>query len=215
MDLPPGWEDAKLRAWTRLWEDLEIGYLDTDILEVLLELFARPKAYPVSSCSGRVVIVDSEYPWERNDTNLIFKKHGPVSLDEVLEVIEKPFLYRLWLNVQGPIYHVYVADLDEGFNLLEVARQAGFKHSGILSCSGTGCVVELRTGVRMSVLIADSKGFKLTRDQASHVVGVANEILRVAKSRNNALLLALRSSRPSSLWTPAVKALEALSRGGS
>ncbi len=213
MARPPGWEEAKLRAWRRLWEDLEIGYLDTDILEVLVELFARPGAYPVSSCSGRVVVVDAEYPWERDDTNLVFKKHGPVTAAELEAVASRPFLRRLWLSVQGPIYHVYAADLGEALELLGVARRAGFKHSGVLSCGPSGCVVELRTGVRMAAPIAERGGPRLDRRLLEWLAGVANAVLAEAKARNARLLEELRRARPPNPWGPAARALEELRAG--
>ncbi len=202
------WEAGKERAWQRMWEDLEIGYLDTDILDVLIELFARPDSYPVSSCSGRIVVVDSDYPWERSETNLVFKKHTPVEPHEILDVMNRPFSRRLWLSVQGPIYHVYTVSIDAALGLLEVARKAGFKHSGILSCNSS-CVVELRTGVRLAAPLADADG-RLDDREIEWLVGIANRVLSEAKERNRRLLRELQASRPPNLWKPAVEALKRL-----
>ncbi len=210
MDTDKAWSEAKLRAWQRLWEDLEIGYLDTDILDVLLELFARPYSYPVSSCSGRIVVIDSRMPWERNETNLVFKRHEKISYKDVLEVIERPFSERLWLSVQGPIYHIHARSLEEAFQLLEIARRAGFKHSGILSCR-EDCVVELRTGVRMATPIADKEtGYRVNDEQLRKLVNIANEVLDEAKERNKRLLIELRRNRPSNIWQPALEAMSEL-----
>lgn len=199
----PGFEEEKLAAWRRLWEDLHIGYLDEDILDVLVEFFLRPKSFTKSSCSGRITIIDSLYPWAKDDSMTVFKKHGPVSVDEVEEVLSRGFAYRLWLSVQGPIYHVYVADEEEARVVLAAAREAGFKHSGVMVL-GEPMLLELRTGVRGDLLIATRSGRLLDSRGLAEAVSVANEVLAQGKERNRRLLEALRRRRPTRLWEPAL-----------
>ncbi|NOZ88839.1 MAG: hypothetical protein GXO15_02840 [Crenarchaeota archaeon] len=196
------WERLKMEAWQRLLEDLEIGYLDTDILDVLVEFFLRPRSFTKSSCSGRITVIDSLYPWAKEDTMTIYKKHEKVDPREVLEVLRRPFRWRLWLSVQGPIYHVYVADLEEAREVLEAAREAGFKHSGILTL-GDPPLVELRTGVRGDILLSPRPGSRPPEGYVVEAVEVANEVLEKAKERNRRLLEALRRRRPRELWEPA------------
>ena len=200
----PDWERLKMEAWSRLLEDLEIGYLDADILDVLVEFFLRPGSFTKSSCSGRITVIDALYPWAKEETMTIFKKHEPVSFEEVLSAVSKPFKYRLWLSVQGPIYHVYVRSLEEARVVLEAAREAGFKHSGVLSLSEPP-LVELRTGVRGDILVATERGLRVPEEYLREAVRVANEVLARAKERNRRLLEALRRRRPADLWRPALE----------
>ncbi len=198
------WEERKLQAWNRMWEDLHIGYLDEDILDVLVEIFLRPGLYPKSSCSGRITVIDSEYPWAKEDTMTIFKKHAPVTVEEVDAVARKPFAHRLWLSAQGPIYHVYAQDVDAASELLAAAREAGFKHSGVMVL-GSMPLVELRTGIRGDLLLATRRHRILDGDALREAVAVVNDILAQAKERNRRLLAALRRRRPPRLWGPAVE----------
>ncbi|BES81503.1 tRNA(Phe) 7-((3-amino-3-carboxypropyl)-4-demethylwyosine(37)-N(4))-methyltransferase [Pyrodictium abyssi] len=197
-----GWWEAKREAWERLWEDLRIGYLDDDILDVLVEIFLRPRSYSKSSCSGRITVIDAKYPWAKDDTMTVFKKHSPVSYGEIERVLSRPWAHRLWLSVQGPIYHVYVESLSEAEEILAAAREAGFKHSGVMVLGETP-LVELRTGVRADVLLADDERLIVEGEALRRVVDVANDVLRQAKERNRRLLEALRKRRPSELWRPA------------
>lgn len=197
-------EERKSAAWQRLWEDLEIGYLDTDILDVLIEFFLRPKSFTKSSCSGRITIIDAEYPWAKDETMTIFKKHNVVAEHEVKEVILKPHNSNLWLSVQGPIYHVYVKDLEEAEEVLRAAREAGFKHSGVMVL-GQPPLVELRTGVRADILLATPDTIIVDMEKLSYIVTIANKVLIQAKERNRRLLEALRRRRPSELWGPALE----------
>ena len=199
------WEEEKQKAWQRLWEDLHIGYLDEDILDVLIEIFMRPHSFPKSSCSGRITLIDSNYPWAKEETMTIFKKHGPVDLEEIEAIYDKPVANRLWLSVQGPIYHIDVYSLEEAKTILAAAREAGFKHSGIMVISRHP-LVELRTGIRGDILLKTEKGEKLLgRNGLQEAVRVANEILLRAKERNRRLLAAPRRRRPPQPWRPAAE----------
>jgi len=198
------WLALKLEAWRRMNEDLHIGYLDEDILDVLLEIFMRPKSFPKSSCSGRITIIDSEYPWLKEDTMTIYKTHYRAEPREIINAMSKPHAHNLWLSVQGPIYHIYVMDLEEAEVILAAAREAGFKHSGVLRLRKP-ILVELRTGIRGDILLAARSKQLIDTDEAVIVVEVANEILAKAKERNRRLLQALRSRRPRKLWEPALQ----------
>ncbi len=183
------WEAAKKEAWKRLHEDLEIGYLDEDIYDVLKLFFSLPYAFTKSSCSGRVTAVDARYPWSRDGT-IIYKVHRPITLEELNKIVEKPVLERLWLNVQGPIIHVVAKDLDSAFKVLKLAREAGFKHSGILVANEEGWLVELTTGVRANILLKD-RNTKLM-EVNEKVVDTINDVLMQGKKRLKELEEVLR-----------------------
>ncbi len=189
------WLKRREEFWRRLIEDEEIGYLDPDIKELLIEFFRDSKAYTLSSCSGRITLVDAPMPWVREPSSVVFKKHSRISLDEVLPVINGPVAWRLWLIVTGPIIHVSTIDIDEAINILGIARRAGFKHSGILAIGGKGVIVELMTGVRMTTLIRDGEVYVIPNDEEAlrRLISVANEALMEGKSRLNRLLNELRN----------------------
>ncbi len=187
------WSKRKEEAYMRLKEDLEIGYLDEDIVEVLEEIFKRPQAFTVSSCSGRIVIVDSPYPWERKDSTILFKKHKPISLSEVIDVIKQPAINMMWLVVVGPIIHVSTLSLKEAFRILKIARQAGFKHSGILSATRKGITVELRTGIRLAALLKIKEKLVISYEDLKSIIEISNKALLLGKERLKRLLEALKS----------------------
>jgi len=205
--------DAKIHAWQRMWEDLEIGYLDEDILVLLLEFFARPLTYPASSCSGRIVLLDSEYPWAKEETMVVFKSHKSISVEQLRDMIYKPCSVRLWLSVQGPIYHVHTATIDEAMVILDAAREAGFKHSGIMVMSYGDIILELRTGIRLNIPLKDGDTILVDQSKLDYIVNLSNKLLQEAKERNMRLLDALRKRRPEKLWEPAVHALDRLAQG--
>lgn len=178
------WNLRKRKSYLRIWEDLEIGYLDRDLLPVLIVVNKDVELYTTSSCSGRIVIVDSEYPWTRDGSNVIFKSHIPVKESEVLEIYEmKPFR-RLWLIVNGPIIHIYSRSVQKAVKIIQIARSAGFKHSGILGASKRrGVFIELISGIYMCQLLRTRDQLITRSDHIATLVEVYNSSLIDGKRR--------------------------------
>lgn len=178
------WRARKEALRRRLKEDLEIGYLDKDIVDILLKLFDFEGLYTISSCSGRITLIDGRLPWRRRNSTIVFKKHYPMTVDELMKNLKMPTADRLWLVVSGPIIHVSAADLRSSYELLKIARDSGMKHSGILSVNREkGVIVELRTGVRLTHLLKIKDQVLIDLSKAEELVNVANEALLDGKER--------------------------------
>ncbi len=182
------WRYFKKKFWNRIWEDLEIGYLDEDLLPVLLRFNMDRNIYTMSSCSGRIVISDSTYPWSREETSIVFKKHVKITIDDLIEVLEKPVIRRLWLNVTGPIIHLSTSKPSYVKKLLWIAREAGLKHSGVLSIHRTkGIILEYMSGVKMTHLLKTPEKILVREEDLRDLIKVSNEILEEGKRILNKL----------------------------
>ena len=177
------WLKRKEELRERLLSDLHIGYLDRDILDILLMFFKRGESFTISSCSGRIVVVDAPLPWVRRESTVVFKKHEPVVVSELEDVLRQDAIYVLWLVVTGPIIHISTASLREAVKVLRIAREAGMKHSGILSLSKKGIVVELKTGVRIAAPLKQKNNLLVSSDKLSELVDIANKALLEGKKR--------------------------------
>ncbi len=190
------WRRRKWEFWNRLWEDLEIGYLDEDLLPILILFNLDKNIYTMSSCSGRITISDSTYPWSREETSVVFKKHEPVNVEEIIPIYDKPVVRRLWFNVTGPIIHLSVNSLEYALEILRIARNAGYKHSGILSINPSkGVLLELTTGIWMSQLIKTREKIIIGKDKLGELVDIGNEVLRKGKETLNRLYMVLRGRK--------------------
>ncbi len=191
------WRARKEALRRRLREDLEIGYLDEDIVDILLKIFDFEGLYTISSCSGRITLIDGRLPWRRRNSTIVFKKHYPMTVDELIRNLEMPTADRLWLVVTGPIIHVSAADLRSSYELLKIARDSGMKHSGILSINREkGIIIELRTGVRLTHLLKIKNQVLIDPSKAGELVNVANEALLDGKERLERLRRFLGIARP-------------------
>lgn len=191
------WLARKKRAWRKLWEDLEIGYLDRDLLPLLILLNRDVDFYTTSSCSGRIVVMDSDYPWIRDETNIVFKSHIPIT------EIELDFIYKIkphrniWLNVTGPIIHIYSSSLKKTMWLLNNTRKWGFKHSGILHVSrDKGVFIELVTGIYLSQCLRIGERVVIDRGDLPNILNLVNTSLVEGKKRLHRLYSELSRSLP-------------------
>jgi tRNA wybutosine-synthesizing protein 3 len=175
------WVKRREEALKRFLEDVEIGYADRDIVDFIKLVFTKKSVFTTSSCSGRITIVDTLYPWLREDSYIVFKKHDPVTIDEITEIIKYKPLYRFWLISSGPIIHFIASDLETACRVLFVAREAGFKHSGIISLSEEGIVIEVISGTWTSFILKDND--KVLVNDLGKVVSIANEILIEGKKK--------------------------------
>ncbi len=171
------WRFFKKKFWSRLLEDLEIGYLDKDLLPLLLRLNSDKNIYTLSSCSGRIVLSDSTYPWSREETSVVFKKHDTITVEELENVVSKPVVRRLWINVNGPIIHLSVLKPRYVVLILKIAREAGLKHSGILSINKyKGYILELMSGVKMTQLVKTPEKTYVDKDNLEELVDIVNKV---------------------------------------
>lgn len=184
------WYRKREEAYRRFIEDIEVGYTDRDIVDFIRLVFTKRRIFTTSSCSGRITVVDALYPWLRDEAYILFKKHSGVELSEIENTISRRPLYRYWLIVSGPIIHFNIASLEDVQKLLTVLRESGFKHSGVISTSSSGIVVEAVSGVWTPFLLRD--GDRITVNNLSHIVSIANAILAEGKNRLERLFKAFK-----------------------
>jgi len=191
------WSVFKTRFWSRLLEDLEIGYLDRELIPILVVLNSDRNIYTLSSCSGRVVFSDSTYPWSREESSIIFKKHNAITIDEVKDVLRVKTIRRLWLNVSGPIIHLSTKKTSYVKLLLTIARRAGLKHSGVLSVNRyKGYILEFMSGVKMNLLLKDRDTVLIDEDKLEEIVRIVNEIFHEGRKLLNRLKNEVVSNLP-------------------
>ncbi len=191
------WRRRKIEFWQRLWEDLEIGYLDGDLIPILILFYTDRKIHTLSSCSGRIIVADSTFPWSREETSIVYKKHSPISVDEIEDILGYSPVRRLWLNVTGPIIHVSTSDMSTAEKVLVIARNSGMKHSGILSLSeNKGIVLELTTGVKLTHLLRTPGTLITDLSKLDKLIDIANQVLLEGKKILCRLYATLRKCMP-------------------
>ncbi|WP_448577961.1 tRNA(Phe) 7-((3-amino-3-carboxypropyl)-4-demethylwyosine(37)-N(4))-methyltransferase [Thermosphaera sp.] len=191
------WRKRKKSFWERILEDLEIGYLDKDLLPLLILLNLDARIYTMSSCSGRITLVDGDNPWSRDDTSVVFKKHIPIALDELLSIYQAKIDKKLWIIVTGPIIHLSSSQISLALRILDKARREGYKHSGIMHLSRSkGVLLELSTGIWVSQLLRTAEKTLVAEEDLNLIVDEYNRMLLEGKKRLDRLYNSLKQIIP-------------------
>lgn len=174
-----------------LYDERVIGYLDPGAEKVLLKLNSKPLLWTTSSCTGRISIVEGLHHWERSRARIVYKTHTTVTLGEVLRVLSRPFK-DLWLKATGPIIHFQTPSHNCAFNLLEAARRAGFKHSGVISSSEV-YTVEVIAPTRIDAPLRLDWNDLYTMEGLKILVEAANRVLTEGRNRLERLSVVVES----------------------
>ncbi len=156
-------------------EERLIGYLDPGAEKYLLKLNNK-LMQTTSSCTGRITFVEGRWHWLRDSARIVFKTHAKVTVAEVAAVLSKPF-NDLWLKVTGPIIHVKVSNYTTASKLLAIAREAGFKHSGVMAMQEGYIMVELLSAVQLSMPVKIGGTWTITPSSIGLLVDVSNSAL--------------------------------------
>ena len=187
-----------MRKWLKpntravLLEERIIGYLDPGAERFLIAMNKPPKLYTTSSCTGRITVVEGRYHWLRDEARIVYKTHTPITASELRRVLSRPFR-DLWLKATGPIIHLRAATIECALQVLEASRQAGFKHSGIISKGVEGFTIEVMSSLQIHApLRMDGKDLH-TPEALESLASLANHVLEEGWKRLEELSAALPS----------------------
>jgi len=177
------WHKAKKEYLETLEREIEIGKVDRDIIPLLRKINSLDEYYTTSSCSGRIQITAAKLPGDKFNLITLAKWHRVVDVKEVLRVIEASSEEDIWFGVQPPILHVVCKDLTSAERLLELARNNGFKHSGIQGLNPERVVLEITSTERIETPLRLNGIDFFDKGRLELLVKVGNELLVKGKMR--------------------------------
>ena len=127
------WELMKSRALERLAREIMNGAVDEEVLELLDAINSIDKVFTTSSCAGRITVVCSDAPPnDKISARIVLKSHSPVSVRDVKEAVESAQkCAHVWAQSSHPLLDLMVKELDLAWRLVDLAKRAGFKYSGV------------------------------------------------------------------------------------
>ena len=176
-----GWmfEELKRRAMQRL----EFEGIDEDekLRRVVKALNQNPNYFTTSSCAGRIALIEVPGVGDKEHARFVAKWHRRVGEEELFDAV-KGWRGELWLTVQCPIIHVSCRDLGSALHLLGVAKECGFKRSGIISVTEKRVNLEIvsteRADVPMGVdgvLLCDKEYLRFLLDRFNELLSRSKE----------------------------------------
>ncbi len=185
------WEEYRKNRLDGFLEALERGEVDSDIVDLLSLINSFDEYVTLSSCSGRIVVLDLPEIGDKRSSTFLGKWHREVDSREVVQAALKCKTYA-WLIQYPPIIHVACKTLHHAGELIKVANNAGFRRSGVISLKS--CVVEISSLERVELPLAFSGRLIASEEYINTVVRFANAKLRRGKEKLEKLKEAVRTS---------------------
>ncbi len=156
------------------------GEIDLDIIQ-LLDLINDFECYvTLSSCSGRIAVLDLPRFGDKLAAKFLGKWHKGVSVEDVIAAAVAA-KHIAWLILYPPILHVACKSIDAAAKLLRVANNAGFRRSGVISLKNL--VVEISSLERLELPVAREGELLVGEDYFRLIVEIANEKLARGKDK--------------------------------
>ncbi len=169
--------DEKLREYRKAKSR---GEVDEDIIPLLDLINSVPDFVTLSSCSGRIAVMDIPDFGDKRCAKFLGKWHGKVDVEDARKAIEAG-CNTVWLIQFPPIIHVACSNLESARDLLKIANESGFRRSGVISIRKL--VVEIASLERMELPVARNGKMIVSSEYLKFVVDLSNEKLAEGKRR--------------------------------
>uniref|UniRef100_A0A7C3MAE2 tRNA(Phe) 7-((3-amino-3-carboxypropyl)-4-demethylwyosine(37)-N(4))-methyltransferase n=1 Tax=Archaeoglobus fulgidus TaxID=2234 RepID=A0A7C3MAE2_ARCFL len=184
------WEKFKKERLESYLEAKAEGKVDDDIVDLLDLINSFDCFVTLSSCSGRIAVINLRKPGDKANAEFLGKWHKGVDAESIIKAAIKS-RNTAWLVQYPPIIHVACRDLEVARILMNIANQAGFRRSGIISLKNN--VVEVASLERLELPIAEGGRMLIDSEYLEYVVRCANEKLLKGKEKLRRLHSALES----------------------
>jgi len=151
-----------------------IGGWDKKIAKLCDRINKKKNYYTTSSCAGRIVFL--KYNDEKMEDAFLFRTHEKTNFQEIKKALEN-LKYDGLVEFQQTacILHVACLSLEDAQELVNRAKESGWKRSGIMG--GKRNMVELHSTESMSFPIMNNGKILVDDDFLKLVVKIANDKL--------------------------------------
>jgi len=167
---------AKEKAMETLKKAMENNEVDKKAIPIIEKLNGIDEFFTTSSCSGRIVIMELPSIGNKIDARFLGKWDDKIKIQDIKNALENAEKGEIWMLAQPPIFHVSASDVNAASKLIKVAKQSGFKNSGIRSI-GKRVTVEVRSTEEVDVPLGIDGKLLCDEKYLSLLVSIANEIM--------------------------------------
>jgi len=178
MEYRENWSNFKARKLKKYRTALAKEEVDRDIIPLLDLINSKECLVTLSSCSGRIAVLDTPKFGDKLNSKFLGKWHTIVKTQKVIEAVNLSE-ETCWLITYPPIIHIACKSFEMAEKMMKVTNDNRFK-SCMISTKG---VIEINTHDRMEMLIA-VKGEKLVNEKnLEKIVEISNQKLSKSKRK--------------------------------
>ena len=171
------------------------GVVDQPIKKILDLINKKPNYYTTSSCSGRILLLETAPNAKRHQAKWLLIKHNKVVLKEVQKALTKATLAKtkkdIWFKQEGAILHIACKTGKDAERMLKAVRSAGFKRAGIISTKRN--IIEVISTENIAAPIAKKGKIIVNKGYLQELILTANQLMAVNAKRLAKLKYILKS----------------------
>ena len=167
-------QEAKKKQLSKI-DKSSIGSWDSKIKPLCEKINKSKKYYTTSSCAGRIVLLKSSD--KKIENAFLFRTHKKTSFNEIRKaLVDVKYDGMVEFQQSTCILHVGCESLIDAQKLVSLAKNAGWKHSGIMT-TNKRFVVELHSTEKISFPIMNKGKILVDDNFLKIIVKEANEKL--------------------------------------
>jgi len=157
------------------------GEIDDGIKQLLGIINSSSSYFTTSSCSGRIVLL--EIGSAKNGNSWLYCSHNSADYAEIKSaLLQYKGKNDIWLRAEPAILHVCARDTEKADSLLQIFRENGFKHSGIISLKSK-IMLEIQNTDGFAAIVAKNGKIIISDDYLKALTAEANSNISKTKSK--------------------------------
>ena len=167
--------------------------IDREIMPLINLINSKEDYFTTSSCSGRIILMPET--GKKRENVFLFISHKAVSVKEIrdhLNTGQKHLTSPVYIKHEPCILHVACKNLDSAIKLVNLARQSGWKKSGIISIKPDKVMCELVSTEILAAPIAHNGKMIVNDSYLKLLVKEANKKLKLTRQKIRNLEKALK-----------------------
>ena len=153
------------------------GHVDIKIKRLVNKINSLPDFYTTSSCSGRILLLDIPKSNKKNEVEYLFCSHKKIKYNEIKKIISRKLpKNEVWFMVAPVILHIACKNLDNARKLLNLARDIGFRRSGIISIARK-IILELISTEKIETIVSKNGKLVIGEDYFKILIKEGNKKL--------------------------------------
>lgn len=157
-----------------------IGGIDKAIKNLVKSINDSQNFYTTSSCAGRIILMKET--GKKQESVFLFVSHGIVDENDVLKALSDADGI-IYFKHEPCILHVACRNLESAQRLVTLARQSGWKKSGIISIKRDKIMAELVSTEILAAPISKGRKLAVSMDYLRILAEEANKKLKQTREK--------------------------------
>lgn len=179
--------DKEKNEFLRKKDKSRKGSMDIKIKSLVEKINSLDDFFTTSSCSGRILISAIPESNKKNDVQYLFCSHEKTNFRKIKTSIKKLPNEEVWLRVEPAILHIACKNIEKGSKLLNLARDIGFRRSGIISIGKSKIILEIVSTEKIEALLGKNKELLIGEKYLNILIKEGNKKLEKTWKKINRL----------------------------